>query len=287
MLRLLACLTIFIVSPAFSTPPSNDAIQPITIGRSHSIDSAALGERRIVNVVLPAGYSKQIERTYPVLYLIDGGIDQDLLHVAGALHLGALWGRSADAIVVGIKTTDRRKELVGPLRDLELLKKYPTAGSSTAFRNFIRDEVQPLIKLSYRTNGADAVIGESLAGLFVLETYLNEPTLFGAYAAIDPSLWWDKEALSKTAAAKMGEVQKTRPFYLAQAKEQSETPAARVRITRALERSVLRWCVALRPDLLHSTIYQQLTPQALQFLLPPKQPPPPEFGFDIQCSEQP
>jgi predicted alpha/beta superfamily hydrolase len=111
--------------------------------------------------------------------------------------------------------------------------------------------------------------------------------LFGAYAAIDPSLWWDKGELSKTAAARMRNLAKARPFYMAQAKEQLETPAAGDRVTLALKGSGVQWCVTRRPDLLHSTIYQQLVPQALQFVLPPKQPPMPEFGFVVQCSEKP
>ena len=219
-----------------------------------------------------------------MLYLLDGGLQQDLLHVAGALHLGGVWGRSADAIVVGIETRDRRRELVGPTRDPALLERYPTAGASAAFRTFIRDEVKPLVEARYRTNGHDAVIGESLAGLFVVETYLLEPALFDAYAAIDPSLWWDGEALSKAAAAHADARARDRPLYLAMAREQAEAPAAMRRIVDAVRRTDARWCLAARPDLLHATIYQQLAPQALQFLLPPPVAPPPEYGFEVQCT---
>jgi predicted alpha/beta superfamily hydrolase len=195
-----------------------------------------------------------------------------------------VWGRSAEAIVVGIETKDRRKELVGPTQDAELLRRYPTAGSSALFRQFIRTEVRPLVERTYRTNGQDAVIGESLAGLFILETYLNQPELFDSYAAIDPSLWWDKEALSKAAIAKTIAAHSGKPLYVAVAKEQAESLAAIDRFTGAIAGKAARWCLALRPDLLHSTIYQQLTPQALQFLLPPPEPPAAEFGFDVQCS---
>lgn len=287
MKLILAALGLVASTAAFSAPPPSESVQPISIGSAHRVTSSALGEARIVNVVLPAGYGTQAGQRYPVLYLIDGGLNQDLLHVSGAVHLGALWGRSAEAIVVGIETKDRRKELIGPTADAELLKTYPTAGSSRAFRSFVRDEVKPLIERTYRTNGQDAVIGESLAGLFIAETYLEDPALFGAYAAIDPSLWWDKEALSRAAEAKMGARQKTRPFYLAVAKEQSEAPDAFRRVTAALKRAGPRWCVAVRPDLLHATIYQQLVPQALQFLLPPKETPARELGFEVQCTERP
>jgi len=220
-----------------------------------------------------------------VLYLIDGGIGQDLLHVAGVVRLGALWGRSADAIVVGIETKDRRRELTGTTRDPELLRKYPTAGSSDSFRKFIREEVKPLIEREYRTNGRDAVLGESLAGLFIVETYLQEPSLFGAYAAIDPSLWWDKEALSHSTKQRIGAAQRETPIYIAQAKEQSETPAAMNRVIAALRDGSSKWCMASRPDLLHTTIYQQLTPQAVQFLLPPNENPPVEYGFIVKCTD--
>jgi predicted alpha/beta superfamily hydrolase len=263
---------------------AQSAPQPIAIGTSHSIDSRSLRETRVVNVVLPAGYAKQPDRRYPVLYLIDGGVEQDLLHVAGAAHLGGLWGRSADAIVVGVETKDRRKELVGPTRDPELLKRYPTAGASADFRAFIRSEVKPLVERSYRTNGEDAVLGESLAALFIVETFLAEPQLFDTYAAIDPSLWWDKEALSLT-AARLNEGKRL-PLYLAMAKEQAEAPAAMNRLVSTLRQGVGEWCLASRPDLTHATIYQQLTPQALQFLLPPKEAPAPEYGFEVQCSQK-
>jgi len=260
--------------------------QPITIGTGLTIASKALGENRTVNVIVPASYAKSATKRLPVLYLIDGGLEQDLLNVAGVALNGGIWGRSADAIIVGIETNDRRRELVGPTSDPELLKKYPTAGSSAAFRAFIRDEVKPLIERSYRTSGDDAVIGESLAGLFIVETYMAEPALFDGYAAIDPSLWWDKEALSRLAPAKIGRAQAGHPLYLAIAKEQSEEPAAAGRVLAAIRAAGGRLCFNPRPDLTHATIYQQVSPQALQFLLPPAEPAPAEFGFEVTCSQK-
>ena len=269
-----------------SAQPAGDA-KPITIGASHPIASTALGEQRQINVVLPASYAREPNRRYPVIYLIDGGVEQDLLHVAGVAQLGGIWGRSSEAIVVGVETKDRRKELVGPTHDPELLKKYPTAGHSASFRKFLRDDVKPFVERSYRISGRDVVIGESLAGLFIVETYLSDPQLFDGYAAIDPSLWWDKEALSQTAASNIGAPQQGRSLYLAMAKEQAEEPAAMGRIVTGLQgNSQEGWCLADRPDLTHATIYQQLTPQALQFLLPPTEAAPVEFGFEVKCSKK-
>lgn len=273
MKLLLAAIAAAVAQPA-SMP------EPILLGSSHHLASKALGEDRIVNIVLPLGYGKDPRKRYPVLYLIDGGVDQDLIHVAGASQLGAIWGRSADAIIVGIATKDRRKELTGPTADAKLMKEYPTAGHSTDFRAFIRDEVKPFVERGYRTNGEDAIVGESLAGLFIVETLLVEPQLFDAFGAIDPSLWWDNEALSKRRFASAPE---GRSLYLAIAKEQSEKPAAAARV---LAEAPAKTCFNERADLTHATIYQQVIPQALQFLLPPAESPPPEFGFEVRCSKK-
>ncbi len=278
-------LAVLVSAPAPAASASSEAPHAISIGQALSIDSAALREVRVINVVFPASYAKDPKKHYPVLYLIDGGVEQDLLHVAGVVHLGAVWGRSAEAIVVGLETKDRRRELTGPTKDPALLKRYPSAGSSDSFRRFIREEVKPLIERNYRTSGRDAVLGESLAGLFIVETYLREPSLFDAFAAIDPSLWWDKEKLSISALSKIIARQRVKPIYIAAAKEQIETPAAMKRVVAVLKSGSSSWCVASRPDLLHATIYQQLTPQAVQFLFPPAEAPPVEYGFVVKCTE--
>lgn len=53
----------------------------------------------------------------------------------------------------------------------------------------------PEIAKRYRITAETATVGESLAGLFVVETLLTEPDMFDTYVAIDPSLWWNKGQL--------------------------------------------------------------------------------------------
>ena len=102
--------------------------EPIVIGRSYSLPSAALGEQRTVNVWLPPGYAEG-EARYPVIYLIDGGMAQDFDHITGLAQLGALSWLTQEFIVVGVETVDRRRELAFPVeRDAQLKKDYPTAG---------------------------------------------------------------------------------------------------------------------------------------------------------------
>ncbi len=258
------------------------AARPITIGESITVQSTVLGEARTIDIYLPPDYANGGER-YPVLYLLDGGLDQDFLHVLGTTQLGAVWGRSRPAIVVGIASRDRRRELAGPTTDRELLQHFPTAGNSAAFRRHIAEEVKPLIEGRYRTNGDDAVLGESLAGLFIVETWLRQPDLFDRYAAISPSLWWDNEQMRRVASEQLARPGAARPrILLAPDDEGPEMAAIAARFLATLP---LGGSVCHAPQRYnHANIYHAITPMALQFLFPPAEPPMAEFGFVVSCT---
>src|SRR5690606_41568253 len=130
--------------------------------------------------------------------LIDGGISQDFHHITGLAQLGAISWLTQDLIVVGVETVDRRRELAFPIeRDAELGSEYPTAGESAAFRRFLVDEVKPCVESRYRTSGEDALLAESHAGLFIVETPLREPDAVATYAAMDPSRWRHDASLTE------------------------------------------------------------------------------------------
>ncbi len=278
-------ITLFLIALACAAPVAAQAV-PITIGETHTLASKPLTQERVVNVYLPADYATS-GRTYPVLYLIDGGLDQDFLHIAGTSALGALWARSQDVIVVGVATKDRRRELTGPTSDPALLKEFPTAGGSAAFRSFIRDEVMPMVAKTYRASGQTGVIGESLAGLFIVETYLTEPDLFDHYAAISPSLWWDDERLAKASAVWLAKPSsKPHRLYLTIANEGREMQTGVDRLTTALgasKRADQTWCYVPHHDQTHATIYHSVSPEALQFLFPTSGEQDPKSGFDLSC----
>lgn len=259
------------------------APQPIVLGETFRFKSEVMAQERVINVSLPADYGTGSKR-YPVLYLIDGGVDQDFVHVVGASQLGAAWGRAQDAIVVGIATKDRRNELTGPTADKTLLAKYPTAGQSARFRRFIRDEVKPMIGARYRTTGNDGVIGESLAGLFIAETWLREPALFRNYAAVSPSLWWDNAALTAAAPALIGRAQDGRRLFVTFAEEGGDEAAIDARFATALGN---RACVVPHREFSHATIYHAVVPAALQFLFPTPEKLDPQYGFVTGCKDTP
>lgn len=182
-------------------PPGPDAVRPLAIGETFALDSRVLGERRVVNVYRPPGYATSGQR-YAVLYMLDGGIAEDFPHITGLVDVSIKNEVIRPLIVVGIENTERRRDLVGPTTVARELAVAPHAGGSERFRRFLRDELKPRIAAGYRTTAESALIGESLAGLFVVETLVSEPSLFDTYIAVDPSVWWNGQAVVRGAAAR-------------------------------------------------------------------------------------
>lgn len=177
-----------------------DEGRPIVIGRSYEIPSKVLGGTRRLNVYLPAHYG-DAARKFPVLVLLDGGEAEDFHHITGIAQVTAFNGAVEELIVVGVEGVDRKHDLTSPSSDPEDVKLAPTSGGAAAYRRFLVEEVKPWIAAHYRVSGRTGLIGESLAGLFAVETCLRAPGSFDDYIAASPSLWWDRQALSREAAA--------------------------------------------------------------------------------------
>ena len=63
--------------------------------------------------------------------------------------------------------------------------------------------MQPFIEARYRTGPRRVLAGESLAGLFVVDTFLGSPDAFDDYIAVSPSLWWDGGNLAASSRAQL------------------------------------------------------------------------------------
>lgn len=254
--------------------------QLLMIGETVTLE--ALGAERQVNIVLPPDYAKEPEKRWPVVYQLDGALRQDLMMGAGLMRWGALWGRSDDAIVVGIETRDRQRELLPASADPAEAKRWPTAGESAAFRAWLTGTVKPLVEARYRTDGRALLVGESAAGHFVVETWAETPALFTGYAAISPSLQWDFEALSRKP---LGEGQRP-PLYLSLADEGGATESGVLRLLAALPASQPYCFSDRRDELRHATALHGLLPEALQYLMPTKADWLEEYGMVLRCEKR-
>jgi predicted alpha/beta superfamily hydrolase len=255
------------------------ASQPLAIGETFTIDSKELGETRRINVYLPPGYAGTDLRV-PVLYMPDGGIAEDFLHVAGLVQVGAGNGTMRPFLLVGIENTERRRDMTGPTNNAEDRKIAPHVGGSAVFRKFIRDELMPEVKKRYRTTDETAIVGESLAGFFVVETFFLEPDLFDTYIAIDPSLWWnDRKLVDGAAASLYARPRNGKALFLASSSEfRGDVDATKTLadILRADASAGVRWHYEAMHGEKHATIYHPAALKAFRMMLAPVPAPAPK-----------
>jgi hypothetical protein len=272
MLRCLLAFPLLLVAvPAFAQAAADGA--PISIGTSHSIESRHLGGPRTISIRLPAGYAQQPHRRWPVLYLLDGGVEQDFPHIAGiAQHADISW-TFEPFILVGIESVRRPYELTFPASDERYGERQRPNGGSEAMRAFLREEVRPFVEARVRASGEDILMGESLAGLFVVETLLRAPDLFDSWIAISPSLWWNRASLVADAPlllARHGA--EPRRLYLTVGNEGGTHGAAIARFVDALDAHApagLDWRFVDRSRAeTHASIYHAAALDALRSLYP-------------------
>ena len=263
---------------AHATPAAtatSSAATPLVIGESFSIDSQALQEQRHINVYQARAWDTPPDAPLPVLYMPDGGVAEDFLHVAGLLQVSVANGTMRPFMLVGMQNTQRRRDLTGPTDNAEDRKIAPVVGGSPAYRAFIRDELMPEVKRRYRTTGETAIVGESLAGLFVVETYLLEPQLFDHYLAFDPSLWWNHGALPRQAVALLAKGKPgKRSLYLASSSE-AGIAVEMQRLAQVLAKQAppgLQWHLEKMPEETHGTIYHPAALKAFRAVFKPQLP---------------
>lgn len=265
----LTVLFLFAAIAAAWAAPTLAADEPVLPRESFTVESGVLKETRRINVYLPPGYDAAGAVRYPVLYMPDGGVQEDFPHVAATVDAGIRAGEMRPMLVVGIENTERRRDVTGPTEVEEDRKIAPRVGGSAAFRGFIRDELMPEVRRRYRVTDKTAIIGESLAGLFIVEIFFLEPELFDTYIALSPSLWWNNEELVRKAGERLkGRADLRKTLYLSSADEDNIAPAA-VRLADVLRASApagLRWEYKPRPDLRHDTIYRAVAPSVLRYL---------------------
>jgi predicted alpha/beta superfamily hydrolase len=268
---LLAALAWAASAVGAAEPPATPPVPP---HESFTIASARVAETRTITVYLPPGYATAEGRRYPVLYMPDGGLAEDFPHVAGDVDAAIRDGGMRPMIVVGIENTERRRDMTGPTGVESDRKIAPRVGGSAAFRGFLADELVPEVRRRYRTDGRSAIIGESLAGLFVLETFFLQPQLFDTYVALSPSLWWNDGALLRSAPAILDRWQPAlrRTLWVATAGD-DDIDGAGQRLQAVLAAHApagLAWRYVPRPDLHHADIYRRASPAILRELFPPE-----------------
>ena len=203
-------LLFFLLACTITASVAQTTNNSICIGTVDSLYSTILKQERKVFVYVPENFgSIYAKQKYPVVYLFDGeahfhsvtGLIQQLSQVNGNNNL-------PEMIVVGIPNIDRTHDLTptpsGASAFLDSAMSA-TSGGGENFTAFIEKELIPYIDSHYPTTSYRVLIGHSLGGLMIMNTFLNHTNLFNAYLSIDPSMWWDNERPLKQAQKDLAE----------------------------------------------------------------------------------
>lgn len=172
--------------------------EPITIGETKTFHSEILEENRSLNIYLPGGYHPDSAKKYPVIYLLDGSLDEDFIHISGLTQFASFpWIQIIpESIVVGISNNDRKHDFTFPTTVKQDQLDFPTTGGSADFIRFLEEEMIPFVQKHYPVDSsATTLIGQSLGGLLATEILLKKSQLFNTYIIVSPSLWWDDGSL--------------------------------------------------------------------------------------------
>lgn len=184
-------------------------VKPLTIGEIRTVKSKILNEDRTLNIYLPQNFDKK--KSYPVIYLLDGSMNEDFIHVTGLIQFFNQMYSMPETIVVGIANIDRKRDFTFHTDLKDLQKDYPTTGHSDKFIGFLEKELKPYIESQFKTT-ENYLFGQSLGGLLATEILLKKPEMFNNYFIISPSLWWDDESLLKQAPQLLAKIQDTKKF---------------------------------------------------------------------------
>lgn len=273
-MRLMPALHLPVVALAAALGTGADAraapADALVIGQTFEVRSAILDEARRINVYFPPGFNAAGPQALPVLYMPDGGMAEDFLHVAGLIEVSVGNQTMRPWILVGIENTERRRDLTGPTDTEDDRKIAKHVGGSQCFREFIRQELMPAIRARYRTTAETGIVGESLAGLFVLETFVLEPDLFDRYVAIDPSLWWNRRQLIEVARARLADAAIAgKSLYVAWSRDADVDDFAQLLDSRRAAGSLadLEYRFRQFPEESHATIYHPAALAAFRTML--------------------
>lgn len=239
---------------------------PIPEHETFTIQSKHIGEIRTINIWTPAAY-KTGKDSLPVMYMADGGIiEEDFPHIANTLAKLIESKSIPPMILVGIANTQRRRDLSGPTEITKDKEIAPVVGGSEKFRAFIKEELFPEINKRYRTTSEKSIIGESLSGLFVMETFFLTPDMFNNYIAFDPSFWWNNHYLVRTAKEHLSNFPKAEKriwFAGSGAKDISPYTSELAEIFKSENYSTIRWHYSPEPKEKHNTIFRATKEKAI------------------------
>src|ERR1700712_2613330 len=128
----------------------------VVLGKTDSVQSKILGEKRTVWIYLPSGYGEDKKNRYPVIYLLDA--DWNYAAFTGMVHeLSEVIGNSVvpPSIIVAIPNTNRTRDLPPTNSTLDnsgnVVEGFKVSGGGEKFTSFMEKELIPHMDSAYQT----------------------------------------------------------------------------------------------------------------------------------------
>ncbi|SHG59025.1 hypothetical protein SAMN04488109_0967 [Chryseolinea serpens] len=182
-----------------------------TTSKLLELPSKVLGETRTIYIHCPKADSTNPNKTYPVLYLMDGESHFDML--AQYADYLSRWDVNVipQMIIVGIVNSKRTRDLTPTESIINYFGQPDTSkvswmkpsGGNERFLQFIREELKPYVERHYKTQPYTILAGHSFGGLASIYCLLTHADMFQGYISVSPSLWWDREYVLKLTDQKL------------------------------------------------------------------------------------
>lgn len=192
------------------TPPATELTEPHPLALPNTavyvLPAQGSGRKYEVWVDVPASYAGSDKR-YPVVFVTDAGYSFPLIRSIRN-RLGQNGRNIEDFILVGLspeqgltskESRSRDYTPSNPLLDpVPNTKRYTATryGEAAAYRDYIEQQVFPLIASRYRADMTRKIYtGHSYGGLFGSYVLLTKPEMFQTYILGSPSLWFNKHEM--------------------------------------------------------------------------------------------
>jgi predicted alpha/beta superfamily hydrolase len=148
-----------------------------------SILSQKMKKYRHLSVSLPPSFNKDVKKTYPLLFLLDGDYLFDPFQ--GAMSYGNYWEDLPEAIIVGLDQNIENERVEDCTFDETT---GLPEGKGASFYEFIGSELIPFIQKKYRTFNFRIIAGHDVTAGFINFFLYKDVPLFNAYISLSPEL---------------------------------------------------------------------------------------------------
>lgn len=170
--------------------------QAETLQHQLTLSSGIMDRTPEVTVLLPDSYADSKTNHYPVIYLLDGGANMQMVHsMLQRMHLS---GGAKEHIIVALTSQNRLLDFA-PTVNRDPRGPVGQGGGADKFLDFVEKELMPHINNTYRSTEYSVIAGHSVGGLLVLHSFHARPGLFQAHLAFSPAVWWgERETVAAT-----------------------------------------------------------------------------------------